>query len=1057
MKIRRKKITSMKKQHPIYALLTLGFLTVVLSLTGCKNTFIDSILGDDSRRKIPGPEPVYQVSIDTILNGTIVPKPASGTAGTEIILQTSPKPGYKLKSGSLIYQGPQGQVSIDETGRSFILPNGDVRIYAEFEALDPGDYSVSVLIGPTEHGIILARPEYGSKGTPVNLVVIPDPGYRCKAGSLKYDSTPIDDFERSFILPDQNVTVTAVFEELSGALYTVRSGNPAYGRIFPRPESGAGGTSIYLGVIPDPGYTLKSGSLKYQNGPEEKAVDEITRTFSLPAGHTTVNGEFAALPPGTYTVGCANLRNGHIIAKPGAAKAGDIVSLQVIPDPGFILKAATLEYTDAAGKHPIDNTRRKFTMPGNHVVVRAEFIPVPQGEFTVRVENSANGRILPQPEYGKPGTHIALMVIPDPGYRLKKDSLRYTGSSGGDTPINEQTTLFSLPGDHVTVRGEFEALGPGTYTVQTDHVPGGYITPMPSSGPSKTPIRLWVTPDPGYILKPQTLQYQVFPGTGLVPVNETTRTFELPAAHVRVLGEFEQAPQGSYTVRIEPIVNGVISAAPEHQKAGGIVSLLVTPDPEYRLKPGSLRYEGVKGAKETIGETSQFSMPGEHVTIYGEFEPMTYSVTIDPALAAGGSVTANAVKGPAKTLIILKISPKNGYRFVPGSLSYTPEGNAAVPIDEKTLQFSLPSANVTVSARFEVFTALKDMTVNGRTFPLTDGQTDYIIRIPGQESEALINFTVDKNAAVNPASGVNHSLVLFENPPVKYLVESPDRITKTTYTFTMIKELVPTEMVPSGSFQRDGIASNISVISRNFKIGKYEVTQEEWKQVMGYSRGEPGGKNQPVNRINWSEAIMFCNKLSMLEKKTPAYKVNGETDPQKWPANVDWSIEVQQDAGGYRLPTEMEWLWAAMGADYYKKGEINREGYAYDRAGKKLSSTTADVAWYTDRGYYISAPRAVGQKKPNELNLYDMSGNVAEWCWDFYNGKTSYDPSGTVTDYAGPASGSAKIARGGSYLSTATNIFFQFRGGGGYNSTVMPYDSPWAAVIRIGFRVISGE
>ncbi|MDR2102228.1 MAG: SUMF1/EgtB/PvdO family nonheme iron enzyme [Treponema sp.] len=1023
----------------------------VLMLMGCKNVFLNDLDKDEPEKKDSG-EITYRIKIsESIINGTILAKPGSAPAGTAIILQVSPAPGYRLQSNSLKYRRQEGVAVIDETTRSFILPAGDVVVTAEFEALPADNYSVSVQGGSVNNGIVMARPEYGSPGTPVSLVVIPDPGYRYKEGTLQYNSTFVDNPEKQFTLPNYNVTISAQFEALPGSDYTVRAGNPANGRLLPKPAHGAPGTEIYLEAIPDPGYVLKRGSLKYRGASGERPVNEISRTFVLPAEHVLVNGEFEVLPMGNYTVGTPNLTGGRVLPEPGFGKAGDTIFLWVIPNPGFIFKEESLVYTDASGSHKIDTNTRSFTMPADHVTVRAEFAPAGTGEYTVRTENIAHGQILTEPEYGKAGTPISLRINPDPGYRLRQGSLEYIGSSGGTTLIEGESPGFFLPADHITVQAEFEALAPGNYTIQTDYIPHGYITPLPAFGTPNTPVYLWVTPDPGYILAYKSLEYQTLPDLRSVAVNDSTRTFELPMSHIRVSGKFEKAPFAFYTLRTEPTAHGRINLDPEYQQSGKEVNIDVTPDPGYRLKPGSLRYLGTAGASKVI-DRNQFIMPREHLTIYGEFESLTYKVAIDPAIETGGNISASITTGITGTPVVLKINPKNGNRFVPGSLKYTTSAGKVVSINEQSLWFAMPAADIVISARFEPFAALKNLKINGVFYNLTGGETDYILRIPARERKIRFDFTVDKDTIANPASGKSYDLRLFENPPVRYTLESADGITRTTYNFTIIRELIRTETVPAGTFQRDGDRRNLSTISEAFKMGQHEVTQDEWREVMGYARGDSMGGSYPVSRINWYEALMFCNKLSILEKKTPVYEVNGEGDPQKWPAQKSgWIIQVKWNADGYRLPTEAEWLWAAMGADYYNKSRTNTEGYAYTQAGKKLGFSLFDVAWFDSNAHNQTWP--VKQKRPNELGLYDISGNVGEWCWDWYNGNAGYDIQGKVTDYTGPVKGTYRVVRGGSYASPEGTIALTFRGGN-YPMLLQPFANPATEINQIGLRVL---
>jgi formylglycine-generating enzyme required for sulfatase activity len=227
--------------------------------------------------------------------------------------------------------------------------------------------------------------------------------------------------------------------------------------------------------------------------------------------------------------------------------------------------------------------------------------------------------------------------------------------------------------------------------------------------------------------------------------------------------------------------------------------------------------------------------------------------------------------------------------------------------------------------------------------------------------------------------------------------------------------------VPGGSFEMgkelgtagSGDTTPVHTVTLSgFYMGRYQVTQAQYQAVMGSNpsyfdsspaSGEVQG-NRPVESVSWYDAIVFCNKLSMAEGLTPAYSISNSTNPSDWGAvptssNSTWDAAViVSGSAGYRLPTEAQWEYAAKG------GNGTPGNYIYSG-----SNTVGDVAWYD--GNSNSMTHEVGKKTANGLGIYDISGNVWEWCWDWYD---SYSSS-AQNNPAGPASGSARVIRGGSW------------------------------------------
>jgi formylglycine-generating enzyme required for sulfatase activity len=193
-----------------------------------------------------------------------------------------------------------------------------------------------------------------------------------------------------------------------------------------------------------------------------------------------------------------------------------------------------------------------------------------------------------------------------------------------------------------------------------------------------------------------------------------------------------------------------------------------------------------------------------------------------------------------------------------------------------------------------------------------------------------------------------------------------------------------------------------------FYMGKYEVTQKQWYEVMGTNPSGFKGDNLPVEDVNWYDTIVFCNRLSMKEGLSPAYQIIGSTAPAvrgtvpRGYSNSAWNVVlIVPGSTGYRLPTEAQWEYACRAGTTM----------AYN-TGAEISNNTG---WYDVNSG--GRTRNVGGKPANAWGLHDMHGNVSEWCWDLYesySNEAQTDPSGPFL--VGSAFfGIYRVMRGGSW------------------------------------------
>jgi formylglycine-generating enzyme required for sulfatase activity len=201
----------------------------------------------------------------------------------------------------------------------------------------------------------------------------------------------------------------------------------------------------------------------------------------------------------------------------------------------------------------------------------------------------------------------------------------------------------------------------------------------------------------------------------------------------------------------------------------------------------------------------------------------------------------------------------------------------------------------------------------------------------------------------------------------------------------------------------------------SFYMGKYEVTQKEYQEIMGTNPSNFKGDNLPVEQVSWYDAIEYCNKRSQKEGLTPAYTINKN---QKDPNNKNdedklrWTVTWNKNANGYRLPTEAEWEYACRAGTTtpFSTGNIITTSQA---------NYNGNLPYYNNpEGEYRQKTTPVGSFAPNGWGLYDMHGNVWEWCWDWMEGYAS----GSQTDPAGASSGTFRVYRGGSWITMGRSL-----------------------------------
>ena len=394
----------------------------------------------------------------------------------------------------------------------------------------------------------------------------------------------------------------------------------------------------------------------------------------------------------------------------------------------------------------------------------------------------------------------------------------------------------------------------------------------------------------------------------------------------------------------------------------------------------SLSADGVVITPATISVddgTATFTMPGNAVEVTATFSDILYPITITPTGATGSEgVTASVSTAAQGTTITLTATLGASRRVVLSAAGVTITPST-ISTSGDTATFTMPANTVDVRVCF--FTATT-------------------------QSVGVVDF----NMNYVPSGG---TFIMGEN------------VETTTQTVTLTK---------------------------NFWMGETEVTQGLWEAVVGSWPGtEPSseygdGDNKPAYYVNWYDAVAFCNKLTIADDSiADSEQVYYSDATFTTPYTSGMTVYADLSKKGYRLPTEAEWEYAARYIDGTNwNGGDHVSG---DTSADYITSTVVgDYAWYGGNnsgsgGDPTYGSKDVGQKTANSLGLKDMSGNVMEWCYDWY---AEYSGS-SETDPTGPSTGSRRVLRGGSWGNSA----FLLR------CAVRDFITPAFRVNDVGFRL----
>ncbi|GMO45946.1 MAG: hypothetical protein Ta2G_00930 [Termitinemataceae bacterium] len=676
-------------------------------------------------------------------------------------------------------------------------------------------------------------------------------------------------------------------------------------------------------------------------------------SYKVPINGATLYGKWVI---GGYSVTKAVTGKGSIelvvggTSGPATINYGAAVTVKILPEANYQLKAGTLKYNGTAIE--LDHTQNdyltgSFVMPAEDVIITAEF---EETEWTIQANrNIVNGTVkaylssnqTAEITSAKWGSSVVLKPVPSTGYKLKTNSLTTVKTGTTDT-VALTSNAFTMPISNVTVNAVFEK---ETYTITKNAMTNGSIT-VAASALFESSVAVSVSPATGY--KITSLTYTPADGTATtLTVSNNAASFNMPASGVTINAVFDKE---TYTITRGTMTNGSVTVV-DSSVYNSSISVTVVPATGYKLTANTLKYTPVGGTATTLtvsDNLASFNMPAANVTINASFEKELYTIT--KADVTNGSMTVSKTNAYYNDSVTVNLSPVAYYEL--DSLKYTTADGTAttLTVSNNAASFNMPAANITVSVQFK---AIANLAIKFDIIASGDPTAAQVTAT----FNAVHNYVSDSNKFNTTTTNSTSYIKLGDYIDLPSLVVTGDAgggaINATNTDATAYD--TPASRIPHGKLLRLIV---VGINSFN------DINGNNKSHVVFHFQNTPGTHRMNANMYVTNEYLKSEMRTYIINNFLPGLLNAGVPDSVLWAPN---RIVANKGIGTQFEQTITDKLWLPTEHEIFGSGPYSYGPYSVKTIEKADNQASFTEFYKNDsdrrksRGYFLASPYSASQ------------------------------------------------------------------------------------------------